>query len=264
MLALLFPLLARAQPNCNVYKITNNDSCHRACLEGVAAGEQQGTRQSQQQFDRAIELCPDFSYAYFEKGVPYLKRGDFVTWKKLIDKAVSLDPMQHIGYRASCRYSLLKDYAGALRDIETLDSLTEHDIGYNNNGTYHLNIVRALCYKGINRKDKAIETIEKQLSIEGYSPMLFDYLHLGVLKMETGDIAGAITSLKKSIEHNDYLADNYYYLALIYKRSGKITEARSQLAKSREYYLKGYRRSDPYTHPMDQVYLSDIEKALQD
>ncbi len=197
-----------------------------------------------------------------EKSVPYLKRGDFISWKKLIDKAVALNPREHLGYRGWCRYQFLRDYEGAIRDIEKLDSMTIHDIGYSVNADYHLNIAKALCYKALGQKNKAIEIIENQLAQKDYSPLTYDYFHLGVLKMETGDTDGGIAYLNKSIEFNDYLAEPYYYLGLIYKKQNMISEFKEYMEKAKAYYLKGYKRFDPYTHPMDKIYLADIENEL--
>jgi len=100
------------------------------------------------------------------------------------------------------------------------------------------------------------------LAEKGYSSMTYDYLHLGVLKMETGDTNGAVEYLKKSIAYNDYLAEPYYYLGLIYKKQKLAKDFRENMEKAKAYYLKGYKRFDPYTHPMDKVYLSEIEKEL--
>jgi tetratricopeptide (TPR) repeat protein len=256
-----FSIFIYAQPNCNVYKWNNNEACYQACLTATEdAG--QGTKKSQLQFDKAIELCSTFDYAYFEKAVPYLKRGDFVTWKKLIDKAVELNPTGHLGYRGWCRYQFVRDYRGAIRDIEKLDSLTTGDFGYSQNGDYHLNVAKALCYKAIGQKEKAISIIEDQLQQKDYSPMTYDYLHLGILKFETGDQQEAIKYLKKAIAYNDYLADQYYFLGLVYKKLGQQKEFKENLEKAKTYYLKGFKRFDDYTHPMDKIYLSDIEKEL--
>lgn len=81
--------------------------------------------------------------------------------------------------------------------------------------------------------------------------------------METGDRIGAIEWLKKSIAYSDYLADPYYYLGVIYKNQNMTKEFKDNMKKAKIYYLKGYKRFDPYTHPMDKVYLSDIEKELR-
>jgi len=263
ILVLLSPAASQSQPNCNIYKMDNNQPCFEACVAATNGESAQGTKASQEQFDRAIELCPSFDYAYFEKAVPYLKRGDFVTWKELIDKAVELNPTRHLGYRGWCRYQFVRDYMGAIRDFEKLDSLSGHNIGYSINGDYHLNVAKALCYKAIGQKVKALEIIEKQLSEKDYRPWTYDYLHLGVLKMETGDTEGAIEYLKKSIEYNDYLAEPYYYLAIIYKKKNSIEEYRVNIERAKTYYLKGYKRFDPYTQPLDKVYLADIERELQ-
>jgi tetratricopeptide (TPR) repeat protein len=262
LLLLLSPICSIAQPNCNVYKMKNDQACYEACVLATEGGGAQGSRHSQLKFDKAIEQCPSLDYAFMEKSVPYLKRGDFITWKKIIDQAVVLNPMGHLGYRGWCRYQFLRDYKGAIADFERLDSVTKFDIGYSQNGDYQLNIAKALCYKALGEKKKAIEIIEKQLSEKGYAAFPYDYLHLGVLKMEIGDDAGGIEFLMKSITLNDYFAEPYYYLGLIYKKQKLAKESKENLEKAKAYYLKGYKRSDPYTHPMDKIYLTDIEKEL--
>jgi tetratricopeptide (TPR) repeat protein len=260
---MLVPIHAFPQYNCNIFKMNNDQPCYEACLAATEAEPGQGTRSSQMLFDKAIELCPTFDYPYFEKSVPYLKRGDFVTWKKLIDKAVELNPKGHLGYRGWCKFQFVRDYKGAIRDFEKLDSLLDYDIGYSMNGNYQLNIVKGLCYGAIGQKTKAIEIIEGQLTEKGYSAMTYDYLHLGVLKMQTGDTNGAIDYLKKSISFNDYLAEPYYYLGLIYKKLNRTIDFKENMEKARTYYLKGYKMFDPYTHQVDKVYLTDIEKELK-
>jgi tetratricopeptide (TPR) repeat protein len=262
-LIMISSLRTYSQPNCNVYKMNNNQPCYEACLTATEGNAAQGTKASQLQFDKAIELCPSFDYAYFEKAVPYLKRGDFISWKKLIDKAVELNPTGHLGYRGWCRYQFVRDYRGAIKDFEKLDSLLPYDIGYSINGDYQLNIAKALCYKALGQKNKAIEIIENQLAQKDYSPQTYDYLHLGVLKMEIGDTDGGIEYLKKSIAFNDYLAEPYYYLGLIYKKQNLTKAFKENMEKAKTYYLKGYKRFDPYTHPMDKVYLADIERELK-
>ena len=252
------------QPNCNVYKYNNNEPCYKGCILATEGEGPQGSKESQIKFDSATKLCPNFDYAYREKSVPYLKRGDFITWKKLIDKAVAVDPMANLGYRGWCRFQFVRDYQGAIADLEKLDSLTNFDIGYSANGDYQLNIAKALCYKAIGQKKKAIEIIEKQLSEKGYSPMLYDYFHLGVLKMEVGETEQAISILKKSISTTDYFAEPYYYLALIYKKQKLPKEFKENMAEAKARYLKGNKRFDPYTQPMDKIYWADIERELRE
>jgi tetratricopeptide (TPR) repeat protein len=259
---LAIPLVGLSKPNCNIYKMEGNQKCYEACLLATTGSSKQGTRESQIRFDNAITLCPNLEYAFVEKSVPYLKRGYYIEWKKIIDKAVKLNPIGQLGYRGWCRYQFLRDYLGAIDDFEKLDSMTQFDIGYSRNGDYHLNVVKALCYKALGENKRSIEIIEKQLSENGYSPMPYDYLHLGVLKFEIEDFDGAIQYFEKSILYNDYLAEPYYYLGLIYKKLNKRTEFIDNMQKAKKYYLKGYKIFDPYSDPIDKVYLADIENEL--
>jgi len=251
------------QPNCNVYLWKGDTVCYKACLQSLTAIEyDQGSAASQKHFDTAITLCSAVDYAFYEKSVPFLKRGDFITWHQLMEKAIALNPA-YLSERGWCRYKFLRDYEGAISDIDKFNSLFAHDIGYSGDGDYHMNVLKALCYKGLGQKNKAIELIEKQLSVKGYSPKLYDYLHLGVLKLETNDLLGAIDAFKKEIQINDYLAETYHYLSVAYRRMSNNAERERNIGKAKEYYLAGKKMSDPYTDHMDKVFLWDIEHEAQ-
>lgn len=260
---LCWAIFCIGQPNCNVYKWQGDSACYQACLEATKAITfSQGSKASQMHFDKALALCPSFDYAYREKSVPYLKRGDFITWKRIIDQAVRLNPATYLGIRGWCRYKFLSDYQGAIGDIEKLDSLVNRDIGYSGDGDYHLHFIRALSYKGIGQQQKAIEVIEKLMGEEKYNPMSYDYLHIGILYLEKGDYKAAIAHLNKQLFINNYLADTYYYLAIAYKKLQNQKEWKKNITKAREYYLQGMQRTDPYTAPMDKIYLVNIESEL--
>ncbi len=264
VLFLLFTLQIKAQINCNVYKWSGDSACYRACqIYDNANHTRQGSRFSQMLYDSVISICPSFDMAYMEKAVPYLKRGDFVTWRLWIDKAVALNPKEHLGYRGWCRYQFLRDYAGALADLEQLEKIKQPDIGYSINGAYHLMIAKALCYKGLGQKEKAIQTIEKQLIVPDYTPGYYDYLHLAVLKIETGNPEAAISVLEKQLAMSAGFAETYYYLALAYKQIGEHRpQMLESLAQAQKLYQEGRHLTDPYDNPDDRIYREDFEKAL--
>src|SRR5690349_3581551 len=109
---MLFSLAAvlwcRSQTNCNVF----TDSCQiKACTIYNAADKfPQGSRESQQYYDSAIRACADYGEAWRAFSIPYLKRGDFFTWRKYMDKAVELKPRPFLGIRGWCLFKFLKDY----------------------------------------------------------------------------------------------------------------------------------------------------------
>lgn len=250
-----------APPNCEIYKL--DEDCYKACEEAyVAIKYGQGNFHSQLHFDESIRLCPKFAYAYMEKAVPYLKRGDFVTWKRLIDKAVEISPFEYLGYRAWCRVQFLRDYEGGIKDLKQLQSITQNDIGYAQNGDYHLLIALGLWYKEIGEKEKALELIGSKVIEKGYDPGLFDYYHLGILYYELGLYNEAIIHLNKQTQINDELGETYYYLALNHEKLKQMNLCKSNILKAKEYYINENFRKDTYTEPIDKIYLVDIQNKI--
>lgn len=266
LLILLLPFSSVfAQPNCEAFKYQGDTLKYEACEKAMEiSGLYQFSKEYQMILDESIEIDPTFDYAYWAKSIAYLKSGDFVTWKKLIDKAVEFDPIEHLGYRGWCRYQFFRDYKGAIADIELLDSLISYDIGHSQNGTYHLNIALGLCYKAIGEKEKAIAILEEQIQRNQEEDFVgaYDYLHLGVLYFETGRLEKAIETFKNQSDHNE-LAENQYYLALTYEKQGQPVAAQSCLEKAKDLYLGERKMSDPYSNPMDKIYLEDIESGLK-
>ncbi|MGL1888821.1 MAG: hypothetical protein OCD76_20080 [Reichenbachiella sp.] len=244
--------------NCNVFLYKGDTLQYEACIIGQErSGHYQFSRAYQEALDRAINYCGYFSYAYKNKSIAYLKSGDFLTWKYLIDKAVNLDPETHLAYRGWCRYQFFNDYDGAIADIERLDEIVSYDIGHCQNGDYHLKMALALCYKSIGNVQHAISIIHELFSSEDYDIYPYDYVHLGVMYLETGDLENAIFCFQKQSDIKP-LADNQYYLAQAFKRKEMESEARIAIAEALKLFEKGYQMQDIYTHKADEVFLSEI------
>lgn len=265
-LLLLFGINLYAPPNCEVYKA--DDSCYKSCKQAWRAIRyKQGSYQSQQYFDRSIDLCEGFAYSHMEKAVPYLKRGLFIEWKKLIDRAVELDPQEYLGYRGWCRLQFLRDYEGTIQDIEQLKSLVKYDIGYCQTGDYHLNIVLALCYRELGQVEKARQLYLEHINSENYVTSLYDYYHLGVLEYESGNYQLALNYLDQQITINGDLGETYYFKALAHKALGQTDLYTKNISIAEQHYINGKMRTDSYTETIDKIYLSEIlaerEKAFQ-
>ncbi len=244
----------QAQVNCNAIE---EEDCKKACEIYNKDSASQGSRESQESLDRAIALCPNFSDAYLEKSVPYLKRGDFITWKTLIDKAVELDPKRHLGYRGWCKYQFLRDYKGAIADIEALEKLypTEYS-GYSANGDYELHIAKAICYSALGQKEKAISIFEKQLAKKDHNVGFYDYYQLGVTYFEQGKYDKALENFEKQSKYSDF-AENIYYKSKVAKiRNKDYLDLKMLALKS---YDDGKTMRDHYTHHFNKIYRTQIE-----
>lgn len=249
--------------NCNAFKYYGDTLQYEACIIAEEAkNHHQFSKKYQEIYDMAIEKCPYFADAYQARSVAYLKSGDFLTWKKLIDKAVEFKPKDWLGYRGWCRYQFFKDYDGAIKDIEKLDSLINYDLGHSANGDYHLNIAKAICYKAKGESLRAIEIIKQQLADEKHNVGIYDYLHLGVLYLENKQFKDAILYLEMQEKKND-LAENRFYKALAYKELGQIEECRKNLELAQQLYVKNVRMDDPYCIPCDKIYLKQIEDEVK-
>ncbi len=253
---------AQAQPNCEAYKWKGDtlkcEACHKA---GERAGHYQFSRAYQEACDRSLAIDSTFGYAYKIKSTAYLKSGDMITWMALMDKAVKINPKEYLSYRAWCRYQFFRDYQGAIDDIEALDAMVDYDIGDGQNGDYHLQIARALCYKALGQNDAAIDIIESKISSEQYYQGPYDYLHLGVLYFEAGDYIKALEMFNIQEAHNP-LAENDYYHALTLKAMGNNDEALKIMRVCEKRYRAQQRMLETYTHHDDKIFLSDIDREL--
>ncbi|WP_313387077.1 hypothetical protein [Chishuiella sp.] len=247
-----------AQPNCNAYKYLGDSLQYNACklIENVNYYNQ-FSREFQELLDQSLDICPYFAYAYREKSVAYLKSGDFLTWKKLIDLAVKHDELGNLDYRGWCKFQFFRDYKGAISDFERLEKLV-NDIGYSQNGNYHLQIVKGICYSAIGDKTEAIKIINQQLNKENYSVGSFDYYQLAVTYFQLKDYNNALIFFNKQDKIRP-LAEGNYYMAKIYKLKNNIIEYEKNKNISLEYYMKGNYLFDPYTHHYNKVYLTQIE-----
>jgi len=252
--------LSFGPPNCNLFE----DDCKEACIEAEQAiMHSQGSKASQIHFDKSIELCPTFAYSYYEKAVPFAKRGSVSEWNKLMDNAVKYNPEEYLGQRGWYHFFFMHNYQASITDIERLQTLYgDTDIGVTGDAMYHLHILRALCYKGLGQKKKAIRCIEDQMAKEDHYLGLYDYLHLGVLYLENGNLQNALEILNIQIEQNPW-SEAYYYRAQVYKQLQDSEKCIADLNQALVQYKKGDKMHNSYRQLVDEIYESDILDALK-
>lgn len=248
-------------PNRNLYK--KDPACYAACLLAENAIEfGQGSKASQEFFDQSIDSCPSFAYSYYEKAVPYAKRGQMHLWKQMIDHAVKHEPTGFLGHRAWYHHIFTGNSRAAIADIDKLERMIDHDLGPCGNGEYHLGMIRALAYKALGSRDTAITLMEDLLYSPDAEPFNYDFLHLGVLYLEAGRVDEALKAFDEQTEIYEW-ASNQYHRAMAQEVNGESSKALESMRSAKALYTKGVTMDNPYMHRADRIYLSDIERELE-
>ena len=241
----------------------DGSACRQGCEEALKGNRyKQGSKASQLQYQKAIDLCPTFAYAYMQKAVPFLKRGLFTEWKILIDKAVDLSELEFLGYRGWCRLQFLRDYKGAILDIERLLAISKYDIGYCQTGDYHLKVALAISYAGLKEYEKSIELLKTFIENNETDIGLYDYYHLGVWQYKLGLLDAAELSFENQLKVNNSLAEVYYYKGLCKIAIGDYKKAKVYLEQSKNKFNKGEFMHNIYTTPFDNIMSKQIEHSL--
>jgi|688.fasta_scaffold142477_2 tetratricopeptide (TPR) repeat protein len=250
-----------AQPNCNVFLWKGDSAQYLACKLLTEGNNNfyQFSKAYHQLLDSALRLCPYFAYAYREKAAPYVKSGNFIEWKKYIDLAVKYDSISYLPVRALLRYKFFSDYEGAIQDIDLLDEMLTTDIAYTSNGTYHLTVVKALCYKQTGRLPQAIITLENLLEDSNYVAGLYDYYHLGVMYFQNNQWEKSVIALTRQLQRYNF-AGAQYYLAKCFQSSGKQEEYMLAKAAALQLWKEDKGMFDAYHCMIDQVFESDLHK----
>lgn len=221
----------------------------------------QGSLRSQYFLDLSIKSDSTFSYAYFEKSVPFNKRGDYAEGFRLLNKAIKLNPKMHLGYRGWLRLVKLKDYIGCISDLTKLQEIKSEN-RYNNAWGQNINYLIGISFFGLKIYDKAIKYFDFAIDENNKEIDLNYYLYKAIALFNTGGFEQSITCLKACIELNDNFTEAYYYLGLNYLKVEDLNKAKDNFNKAMNLYKQGYKIRNPYNEVFVELYVSDITNQL--
>lgn len=217
----------------------------------------QGSKESQFYFDLSIQSDNTFSYSYFEKSVPYNKRGDYSKGFELLNKAVELNPKMHLGYRGWLRFVKLKDYYGCISDLETLLKLTPNKkIAWGNN----IQFLLAQSYYSIGQTNIALVNIN--IAINQNPNEELHYYIKGLIDFRLQNSENACESFSKCTSLNKDFVEAFLYLGKLKSKICLKKDAIYFFKKAKNLYLKGYKYKNNYNEVINEIYLSDIKIEL--
>jgi len=254
-----------SQGNCLVFE---EDSGERiACELSYRALEyKQGSKMSQLLFDKAIEIGPKYAWAYYQKSVPFFKRGLFAEGVSLINKAIELEPQNYLDYRAYW-YFYNRSYDFCISDLESL--YTTYKASYVNTpgGDLEMRLLLAMAYAHSGKVSKGISCVQNLM--ESYKDKLYlkgnyDHFCLGILYYKNNQFDLAEAEFEKQIIVDDKFADTFYYIGLIKEKQSKPSLAKSNFRQSLERF-KG--KNGGYSVNIFTEFnmgIADVEKKIKD
>ncbi len=226
----------------------------------IGRGLQQGSRISQYYFDLSINLDPTFSFAYFEKSIPFNKRGDYARGFDLLNRAVVLNPKMHLGYRGWLRLVKLRDFEGAIKDLKKLQEIK---IASNSKAWgQNINYLIGLSYLGLNRCDEALKYFEIAINETEHSDLIISlYKAIALYRIKKYD--QSIILLKACIDINLSFTEAYYYLGKNYLKINAYKRAKLSLSQALSLYEAGFKIRNSYNEVYLQLYRQDIINKLK-
>ena len=175
--------------------------------------------------DKAIELNPDYAVAYNNRGIAKWHKGDLVGALADYDKAIELNP-DHAGAYNNRGFTKSNkgDLDGALADYDKAIELNpDHAGAYNNRGFTKSN-------KG--DLDGALADCDKAIELDpDYARA---YNNRGIAKLHKGDLAGALADYDKAIELKPRFAEAYINRGFTKSNKGDLAGALADYDKAIE------------------------------
>ncbi len=224
------------------------------------AGNMQGVGLSQSIFAILNWQHPDYSDPFFERSVPFNKRGDYATGFHFLNKAVDLEPKKHLGYRGYIKLRLLRDYEGALSDFERLDSLTPNvvDAPWGED----IDFLRGESYYGLKRFNKALDCFSRSITNQGADwADVQTFVYQGLCYFEMSQFQNAKKAFESSLLQYEDIPEAYFGLGKTYLQIGDTTNAIKFLNKAKEKIT--FKREDHYKEFLNEIYIEDIEEFME-
>ncbi len=223
----------------------------------------QGSIQQDLYYKIYLDIYPNVAEAYMYRSVAYNKRGEHAVGFYYLNKAVDLDPIGHLGYRAFVKLYMMHDYKGALVDCLRLDSLTS----YSKLSVWgeDIDMVIGLCYLQLHDLEQArlyftnsINRISNKHGKKWNSSRVF--LYLGITYIKQVKYSNAINVFNELILLNPKYSEAYYFKALAFYYQHNLKKFDSTIEESKKIFEINGAEKNPYFELPYQLYKSMINK----
>jgi len=219
--------------------------CWQYFLSGISYRDSYRYDKAIGEFNKAIELNPNFYQAHNELGVVHREKGRIepssskaqIFYEEAVihhKKAIEINPDYEIAYASlGYTYICMRGYDSAMREfVEALRI---------NPSSHRAHLGLGWIYNEMDIVDEAIKEYQNAIKLEPKSEA--GYNNLGWAYIKNGEFDSAICSLKKAIS----LSKNY---AIAYKNLGEAYLCKKMFIEARKNFEKSISLGDkdPYTH----------------
>jgi len=188
---------------------------------GVELEAQGRTEDAIAAYSEAIRLDPGLSQAYNNRGLSYIKLGEYLRANQESDQAIRIDPRLAQAYNnRGFSYSNLGQYQKAILDYDEAIRLNPRfALAYSNRGSAH---------DEMSKPQKAIDDFDRAIL---FDPRLDGaYVNRGYVYLNTGDLEKAIDDFDNAIGLDPRLVLAYVSRALAYTLQGNDAKSRDDAA----------------------------------
>ena len=163
-------------------------------------------------FEHAIELYPDYSSSYHQRGITHTLTGDFEDAVADYTKAIELNPRDADYYiNRSAVYRAMEEYEKSLMDASKAIELNPRDADYYNN--------RSAVYRAIEEYEKALMDASKAVELNPQNPQAYN--HRGIACMSLNTLEDGIKDFSRAIEMDPDNAEFYRNRGAAYSDAGQ-------------------------------------------
>lgn len=228
------------------------------------AEDLQGTYFSQFMFTVLARQFPDYSNVYHEQSVAFNKRGLYHEGFKLLDKAVSLNPKEHLGYRGWMKLNKLKDYKGAIMDFERLNKLKPNTVNIVQGE--NINYLLATAYQGLENYNKSKEYYYVFFKTSDTSSLPLNpivYVNYGTLLEKLNLNDEAITQYNKSLKGHFKFSEAFFHKGEVFEKLNQKDSAKYYYKEALKQFDNSSRLKDVYNEVFNELYRQDIINKLE-
>lgn len=228
------------------------------------APDWQGSARSYRLLDAQIAQHIDEAENTRERGVAYLKHGDYDQAVHFYERACQLDPRHH-GYTGWVYLEYMRDYPRALRHLELYDSLTvsPHDVV----GDHPVQFLKGRAYAQMGNYHRAIDLyslaigrIETSVGAEWVNYLY--YIARDVAYQNTKQFSLALADFDKAVKNNPQRAMANYHRGRTLHQLGRLPDAKTAYREAQFFLNTRPTERDVYFEHFDAVYEPEIEAAL--